>query len=127
MVQVCQGTKTKYEMMHEAIEQYKEMFTMANSQINKVVAVCEETLEMLIVRASDHIFKTEMGEDLVLMVEMVAAAGVVKEVALVVEVEVALVEVEAAGVTGVEAVEELHPEVEAVLQEAEEGRLKELS
>ncbi|TFY69145.1 hypothetical protein EVG20_g3279 [Dentipellis fragilis] len=39
MVQVCQGAKTKHEMIAEGIEQYKEMFIKAKRDFNKVVSV----------------------------------------------------------------------------------------
>ncbi|ETW80507.1 hypothetical protein HETIRDRAFT_46055 [Heterobasidion irregulare TC 32-1] len=39
MVQVCQGTKTKNDMVVEAVEQYKEMFVKAKRDFEKVVAV----------------------------------------------------------------------------------------
>jgi DNA topoisomerase III len=39
MVQVCEGTKTKNDMIEEAIQQYKEIFVKAKRDFNKVVSV----------------------------------------------------------------------------------------
>lgn len=39
MVQVCEGTKTKNDMLEEAIQQYKEIFVKAKRDFNKVVSV----------------------------------------------------------------------------------------
>jgi DNA topoisomerase III len=39
MVQICEGTKTKHDMLAEGIEQYKDMFIRARGEFNKVVAV----------------------------------------------------------------------------------------
>lgn len=39
MVQVCEGTKTKHDMLSESIEQYKDMYIRAKGEFNKVVSV----------------------------------------------------------------------------------------
>lgn len=39
MVEVCQGTKTKADMLHEALEQYQEMFMRARTNFARVVDV----------------------------------------------------------------------------------------
>jgi DNA topoisomerase III len=39
MVQVCQGTKTKGDMLEETIVQYQEMFMIARREFEKVVSV----------------------------------------------------------------------------------------
>src|ERR1700761_7683790 len=39
MVQVCQRTKTKHEMLNESIQQYHEVFTRATAQFEKVISV----------------------------------------------------------------------------------------
>lgn len=39
MVQVCQGAKTKSDMLEETIFQYKEMFIIARREFEKVVSV----------------------------------------------------------------------------------------
>jgi len=39
MVQVCEGTRTKNEMLNQSIDQYKEIFIMAKREFNKVVSV----------------------------------------------------------------------------------------
>jgi DNA topoisomerase III len=39
MVQVCQGNKTKHEMLEEALEQYKGIFVKARREFNKVILV----------------------------------------------------------------------------------------
>lgn len=36
MVQVCQGTKTKNDMLVQALEQYKAMFIIAKREFNKI-------------------------------------------------------------------------------------------
>ena len=40
MVQVCQGTKTKNDMLEEILVQYKEMFIITKREFDKVVSVC---------------------------------------------------------------------------------------
>lgn len=40
MVQVCQGTKTKNDMLEETLVQYKEMFIITRREFDKVVSVC---------------------------------------------------------------------------------------
>jgi DNA topoisomerase-3 len=39
MVQVCQGTKTKNDMLVQALEQYKAMFIIARREFNKISGV----------------------------------------------------------------------------------------
>lgn len=39
MVQICQGTKTKNEMLAESVEQYKDMFIRAKGEFAKVISV----------------------------------------------------------------------------------------
>lgn len=39
MIQVCEGAKTKDEMLVQSIEQYKDMFVMAKREFNKVIEV----------------------------------------------------------------------------------------
>ena len=39
MVRVCEGTKSKTDMLEEAIVQYKEMYIIAKREFNKVVTV----------------------------------------------------------------------------------------
>lgn len=39
MVQVCERTKTKNDMLQESIEQYKDMFLRAKGEFNKVIIV----------------------------------------------------------------------------------------
>ena len=39
MVQVCEGVKTKNDMLMESIEQYKEVFIRAKREFDKVVTV----------------------------------------------------------------------------------------
>lgn len=39
MVQVCEGIKTKDEMLAQSIEQYKDMFVMAKREFDKVIQV----------------------------------------------------------------------------------------
>jgi DNA topoisomerase III len=41
MAEVCQGTKTKHEMLEEAIEQYQEMYVLARGNFAKVIAVSD--------------------------------------------------------------------------------------
>ena len=45
MVQVCQRTKTKHEMLNESIQQYHEVFTRATAQFEKVISVCVVDIE----------------------------------------------------------------------------------
>ncbi|TFY76359.1 hypothetical protein EWM64_g7651 [Hericium alpestre] len=45
MVQVCQGTKTKADMLTEGVEQYKEMFVKAKRDFDKVISVWTFILE----------------------------------------------------------------------------------
>jgi DNA topoisomerase-3 len=40
MVQVCQGAKTKNDMLEETLVQYKEMFIITRREFEKVVSVC---------------------------------------------------------------------------------------
>lgn len=40
MVQVCEGTKTKNDMLAQSIDQYKEMFIIARREFEKVITVC---------------------------------------------------------------------------------------
>lgn len=39
MVQVCDGAKTKNDMMEQSIHQYKEMYVRAKREFNKVISV----------------------------------------------------------------------------------------
>jgi DNA topoisomerase-3 len=39
MVAVCQGTKSKNDMIVEAVEQYKDMFVRAKANFEKVTSV----------------------------------------------------------------------------------------
>lgn len=39
MVRVCEGTKSKAEMLTESIEQYREMYVLAKREFDKVVSV----------------------------------------------------------------------------------------
>lgn len=39
MVEVCNGTKTKDEMLYESIEQYKHVFNLARQQFNRILEV----------------------------------------------------------------------------------------
>ena len=39
MVQVCQGTSTKNDMLHISIDQYKEMFILVRREFEKVTTV----------------------------------------------------------------------------------------
>lgn len=39
MVAVCQGTKSKNDMIIEAVEQYKDMFVRARANFTKVISV----------------------------------------------------------------------------------------
>jgi DNA topoisomerase-3 len=40
MVQICQGAKSKANMLEETIVQYKEMFIITRREFEKVVSVC---------------------------------------------------------------------------------------
>ncbi|KIJ18604.1 hypothetical protein PAXINDRAFT_110078 [Paxillus involutus ATCC 200175] len=40
MVQVCDGAKTKDEMLMQSIEQYKDMYVIAKREFDKVISVC---------------------------------------------------------------------------------------
>jgi hypothetical protein len=39
MVQICEGTKTKDEMLSQSIDQYKDMFLKTRMDIKKVISV----------------------------------------------------------------------------------------
>jgi DNA topoisomerase-3 len=39
MVAVCQGTKSKNDMIVEAVDQYKDMFIRARDNFDKVITV----------------------------------------------------------------------------------------
>jgi DNA topoisomerase III len=41
MVQICERTKSKDDMLFESIEQYKDVFLMARREFEKVVQVQE--------------------------------------------------------------------------------------
>lgn len=43
MVEICEGNKTKREMLDESIEQYKEMFMKTKIEFAKLINVCEQT------------------------------------------------------------------------------------
>ncbi|KAJ7451735.1 DNA topoisomerase [Mycena galericulata] len=45
MVQVCNGTKTKHDMLAESIEQYRAMFVLARGQFNKVTTSVRRYLD----------------------------------------------------------------------------------
>lgn len=47
MVQVCDGSKTKAEMLEETIDQYKAIFQQAKGEFNKVVSVGFRSLSKL--------------------------------------------------------------------------------
>lgn len=40
MVQVCERTKSKNDMLEETIVQYKEMYLTTRREFEKVIAVC---------------------------------------------------------------------------------------
>lgn len=42
MVQVCNGTKTKAEMIDESVEQYKHVFVLARNNFNRIVETVRE-------------------------------------------------------------------------------------
>jgi len=44
MVQVCQGTSTKHDMLHLSIDQYKEMFILVKREFEKVTTVSNALL-----------------------------------------------------------------------------------
>ena len=46
MVQVCEGVKTKNDMLMESIGQYKEVFIRAKREFDKVVTVCLEVNDL---------------------------------------------------------------------------------
>lgn len=48
MLQVCEGTKTKAEMLEETIDQYKAIFQQAKAEFETVVAVGFQDLLMKI-------------------------------------------------------------------------------
>lgn len=39
MVQVCEGTKTKHDMLAQSIDQYKDMYVRARGEFDKVISV----------------------------------------------------------------------------------------
>jgi hypothetical protein len=39
MIAVCQGTKSKNDMIAEGVDQYKDMFIKARANLDKVIAV----------------------------------------------------------------------------------------
>jgi hypothetical protein len=39
MVQVCQRSKTKHQMLEESVEQYRQVFAKATAEFEKVVNV----------------------------------------------------------------------------------------
>ncbi|KAF9050298.1 DNA topoisomerase [Panaeolus papilionaceus] len=45
MVQVCEGTATKHEMLHIALEQYKEMFMLVRREFDKVTTSVNQHLQ----------------------------------------------------------------------------------
>lgn len=47
MVQVCEGAKTKNEMLVQSIEQYKDMYVMAKREFDKVIEVDSLTFSFL--------------------------------------------------------------------------------
>jgi len=46
MVAVCQGTKSKNDMIVEAVEQYKDMFVRARANFAKVISVMKDVSYM---------------------------------------------------------------------------------
>jgi DNA topoisomerase-3 len=56
MVQICEGTKTKHDMLAQSIEQYKDMFIRARGEFNKVVAVSLELGDVLDLESLKWIF-----------------------------------------------------------------------
>ncbi|KZS99267.1 prokaryotic type I DNA topoisomerase [Sistotremastrum niveocremeum HHB9708] len=53
MVQVCQGIKSKHDMLNESIEQYKEVYVRARQQFDKVVGSVQRQLRGQAPRAGD--------------------------------------------------------------------------
>jgi DNA topoisomerase-3 len=39
MVQVCEGTMTKHDMLHQGLNQYKEMFVIVRREFQRVTSV----------------------------------------------------------------------------------------
>jgi hypothetical protein len=39
MVQVCEGTVTKHDMLHQGLNQYKEMFVIVRREFQRVTSV----------------------------------------------------------------------------------------
>lgn len=39
MVQVCEGTTTKHDMLERSLQQYKEMFVLVRREFSKVTEV----------------------------------------------------------------------------------------
>jgi hypothetical protein len=52
MIAVCQGTKSKNDMIVEAVDQYKDMFVRARANFDKVITVMIN--EMLIAWSVDR-------------------------------------------------------------------------
>lgn len=44
MVEVCERTKTKEQMLEQSINQYKEVFVKANREFHKVISVSKHHL-----------------------------------------------------------------------------------
>jgi hypothetical protein len=120
MVQVCEGSKSKNDMLEEAIEQYKEIFIQAKRDFNKVVSV-SAILPFLtlfvnwichwVVRAYRDILKEKIN--MVETVEMVVVAEEAVVVAAAAAEEVARVVREAVGEGQLEAGVEGEEEAEA--------------
>jgi hypothetical protein len=52
MVEVCQGNKSKHDMLQESIEEYREMYVIARNNFNKVIDVSCSLLLLLSTRDS---------------------------------------------------------------------------
>jgi DNA topoisomerase-3 len=39
MKDICEGRRTKHDVVHESLEMYREVFTKANREVNVLVAV----------------------------------------------------------------------------------------
>jgi hypothetical protein len=137
MVQVCEGSKTKNDMLEEAIEQYKEIFIKAKRDFNKVVSVsvivpfltlfvnwichwvaraCRDILKEKINRVEtveEMVVVAAAAEEAVAVtegVEAVVVLAAVEEVDRVVRKAVGEGQLEV-GVEGEEEAERLHPNI----------------
>ncbi|KAJ7723525.1 DNA topoisomerase [Mycena metata] len=109
MVQVCNGAKSKQDMLEESIEQYRAMFVLARGQFNRVTTVRSSL--SLRHEVAHHGIRVCGGTSMVLLI-LTAGAGQEAEA---VGAAVVLVVVQAGVVAGlaVDAVE-VGPEEEAV-------------